>query len=570
MATPAEEIEVEDKVVRVTNPDRVYFPERGWTKLDLVEYYLAVGDGIVNALYERPCMLHRFPKGLAGDKVHQKRVPAGAPPWLETVRLHFPRFDRDADELCVTELAAVIWAVQMSTVEFHPWNSRRADTEKPDEWRIDLDPGPECDFATVQRVAHVAHEVLDELGAVGWPKTSGGSGMHIYVRIPPDHGFKEVRRACPRVRAGGGAPLTGRHHGVVAQGPRPVRAVRRLQPERPRPHDRRRLLGARLPGRPGVDADHLGRDRRRRPARLHPRDGARRASPSWATCTPASTTPCSTSRRCWSGPTATTFRSRDPTAGSSLDGHADAVVTQIRALRSRDAGARRSPRRGAAAAVPIPGDPLPPGRPGVRRQPGDAAPGDGAAAAPAPVPGRRPRQQHPQRRLHDRHLPGPGPARRASHRHVDAAGRRVREPDLRPSRPAGDGLRRGDQADAEAVRPRDAQADRVVRACPTGRSASTCSPTSPAVATSTSTTSIAPSSPPAPPHPGGGPELRRHRVRPRARLRPDRGRWRGDDKIVSVLPAWSGELVFVTEQGVVGAVDQRSGAHPGAPRSARR
>ena len=195
MATPTEEIEVEDKVVRVTNPDRVYFPERGWTKLDLVEYYLAVGDGIVNALFERPCMLHRFPKGLAGDKVHQKRVPAGAPPWLETVRLHFPRFDRTADELCVTELAAVIWAVQMSTVEFHPWNSRRADTEKPDEWRIDLDPGPECDFATVQRVAHVAHEVLDELDAVGWPKTSGGSGMHIYVRIPPDHGFQEVRRA---------------------------------------------------------------------------------------------------------------------------------------------------------------------------------------------------------------------------------------------------------------------------------------------------------------------------------------------------------------------------------------
>ena len=195
MATPAEEIEVDDKIVRVTNPDRVYFPERGWTKLDLVEYYLAVGDGIVNALHERPCMLHRFPTGLAGDKVHQKRVPAGAPPWLETVRLHFPRFNRTADELCVTELAAVIWAVQMSTVEFHPWNSRRADTEKPDEWRIDLDPGPECDFATVQRVTHVAHEVLDELGAVGWPKTSGGSGMHIYVRIPPDHGFADVRRA---------------------------------------------------------------------------------------------------------------------------------------------------------------------------------------------------------------------------------------------------------------------------------------------------------------------------------------------------------------------------------------
>jgi DNA ligase D len=194
-SSPAVEIEVDDRVVRVSNPDRVYFPDHGWTKLDLVEYYLAVGDGIVNALYERPCMLHRFPKGLAGDKVHQKKIPSGAPPWLETVSVHFPRFDRDVHELCVTELAAVIWAVQMSTVEFHPWNSRRADVEKPDEWRIDLDPGDECDFATVQRVAGVAHEVLDELGATGFPKTSGGSGLHVYVRIAPDHGFHDVRRA---------------------------------------------------------------------------------------------------------------------------------------------------------------------------------------------------------------------------------------------------------------------------------------------------------------------------------------------------------------------------------------
>lgn len=192
---PAVEIEVDDKVVRVSNPDRVYFPETGATKLDLVEYYLAVGPGIVNALRERPCMLHRFPKGLAGEKVHQKRVPQGAPPWVETVRLHFPRWNRTADELCVTELAHVVWAVQMSTVEFHPWNSRRADTEKPDEWRIDLDPGPECDYATVRRVAHVVHEVLDELGVEGFPKTSGSKGLHVYVRIRPDHGFKDVRRA---------------------------------------------------------------------------------------------------------------------------------------------------------------------------------------------------------------------------------------------------------------------------------------------------------------------------------------------------------------------------------------
>ena len=181
--------------MRVSNPDRVYFPALGATKLDVVRYYLSVGDGIVNALRERPCMLHRFPTGVSGEKVHQKRVPAGAPEWLGTVRLYFPRYGQHADELCVTDLAEVIWAVQMSTVEFHPWNSRRADTEKPDEWRIDLDPMPDCPFATIRRVAGVVHEVLDELGAVGWPKTSGGRGIHIYVRIEPTHGFPDVRRA---------------------------------------------------------------------------------------------------------------------------------------------------------------------------------------------------------------------------------------------------------------------------------------------------------------------------------------------------------------------------------------
>jgi DNA ligase D len=191
---PAVELTVGDHAVRISNPDRVYFPSRGETKLDLARYYASVGDGIVRALRERPCMMHRFPEGVSGEKVHQKRLPRGAPPWVETVRVDFPS-GRHADELCVTNLASVIWAVQMSTVEFHPWNSRRADTERPDEWRIDLDPMPDCDFATVRRVARVAHEVLDELGAVGWPKTSGGSGLHIYVRVEPRWGFTDVRRA---------------------------------------------------------------------------------------------------------------------------------------------------------------------------------------------------------------------------------------------------------------------------------------------------------------------------------------------------------------------------------------
>jgi DNA ligase D len=189
------ELQVGQRTIRLSNPDRVYFSARGETKLDLANYYLSVGEGIVRALRERPCMLHRFPSGVDGEKVHQKRIPKGAPEWLETVRIHFPRFDRTADELCVTELASVIWAVQMSTVEFHPWNSRRADVERPDEWRIDIDPMPDCPFDRVRRVAGIVREVLDELGAVGWPKTSGGNGLHVYVRIAPEHGFTELRRA---------------------------------------------------------------------------------------------------------------------------------------------------------------------------------------------------------------------------------------------------------------------------------------------------------------------------------------------------------------------------------------
>lgn len=194
-SSPATELEVGGRSVRISNPDRVYFPDSGLTKLDLARYYLQVGDGIVNALRERPCMLHRFPDGTGGERVHQKRLPRGAPDWMETVRVTFPRYHRTADELCVTELAQVIWCVQMSTVEFHPWNSRRGHVEQPDEWRIDLDPGEECDFATVRRVCGVAREVLDELGATGWPKTTGSHGIHVYVRIPPEHGFADVRRA---------------------------------------------------------------------------------------------------------------------------------------------------------------------------------------------------------------------------------------------------------------------------------------------------------------------------------------------------------------------------------------
>ncbi len=194
MASPFVEVPVGDRVVKITNPDRVYFPTRGETKLDLANYYLSVADGIVRALHDRPCMLHRYPEGVGGEKIYQKRLPKGAPDWVQTAEVSFPS-GRTADELCVTEIASVIWAVQMSTVEFHPWHTRRPDVEMPDELRIDLDPQPGTDFEDAKRVAGLVHEVLDDLGAIGWPKTSGNRGVHVYVRISPDFGFREVRRA---------------------------------------------------------------------------------------------------------------------------------------------------------------------------------------------------------------------------------------------------------------------------------------------------------------------------------------------------------------------------------------
>src|SRR6201991_809744 len=194
MPSPHVDLQVGDRIVRVTNPDRVYFSALGKTQLDVANYYISVGEGIVRALYERPCMLHRYPEGTDGEKVYQKRLPKGAPDWVQTVRVAFPS-GRGADELCVTELASVVWAVQMSTVEFHPWHSRRADTERPDELRIDLDPQPGTGLAEAKVVAELVRELLAEVGAVGWPKTSGSRGIHIYVRIEPEFGFREVRRA---------------------------------------------------------------------------------------------------------------------------------------------------------------------------------------------------------------------------------------------------------------------------------------------------------------------------------------------------------------------------------------
>ena len=193
MAAEFVELDVEGRTVKVTNPGKVFYSARGETKLDHVRYYLSVGEGIVRALYERPTQLKRHPDGAEGEAIYQKRVPANRPDWVETARVTFPS-GRHADELCVTELAQVAWAANLATIDFHPWPSRRAHVDNPDELRIDVDPQPGTDFADAKRVAGVVHEVLDEIGYVGWPKTSGNRGIHIACRIEPSWTFPEVRR----------------------------------------------------------------------------------------------------------------------------------------------------------------------------------------------------------------------------------------------------------------------------------------------------------------------------------------------------------------------------------------
>jgi DNA ligase D len=195
MAKGAVEVEVAGRTARLTSPDKVYFPARGFTKGDVFSYYLAVGEGIERALKNRPTTLQRFPDGLDGETFFQKRLPTkGVPPWLESARITFPS-GRPADELCPTDLAHVAWAAQMGTIVFHPWPVRRSNVDNPDELRIDLDPQPGTDFADAARVAAEVHAVLDELGWVGYPKTSGGRGVHVYVRIRPEWSFIQVRRA---------------------------------------------------------------------------------------------------------------------------------------------------------------------------------------------------------------------------------------------------------------------------------------------------------------------------------------------------------------------------------------
>jgi DNA ligase D len=188
-------VEVAGRTVRVSSPEKVMYPAVGVTKLELAEYYIAVADGVMRALAGRPMALHRFNSGVDGASFYVKHAPAkGLPDWLQTVQVTFPS-GRTGDEVCVTEPATVLWAVQMNALELHPWPVRRQDTDHPDELRLDLDPQPGTGFAEAIEAAGEAKALFDELGMKPFVKTSGGRGLHLLVRIEPRWTFIEARRA---------------------------------------------------------------------------------------------------------------------------------------------------------------------------------------------------------------------------------------------------------------------------------------------------------------------------------------------------------------------------------------
>src|SRR5512141_474993 len=194
MARKAEVIEVADRPVTISNPDKIFFRQAGYTKRDLVMYYLAVADGALRGAGGRPMALKRFVDGADGEPFFQKRAPQSRPDWIETVELSFPS-GRTADEVVLRDAAQLAWVINLGCVDLNPHPVRADELDHPDERRVDLDPVPGVPWDDVRRVALVANEVLTDHGLVGWPKTSGSRGIHINVRIAPQWTFDQVRRA---------------------------------------------------------------------------------------------------------------------------------------------------------------------------------------------------------------------------------------------------------------------------------------------------------------------------------------------------------------------------------------
>src|ERR687891_1522220 len=187
-------IEVVGREVVISNPEKVFFPSTGHTKLDLVHYYLAVAEGALRGAAGRPMALKRFVNGAEGEAFFQKRAPKSRPEWIETVELKFPS-GRSADEVVVRDAAQLAWIVNLGCIDLNPHPVRADDLDHPDELRIDLDPVPGVPWSQILDVAMVTKETLDDFGLVGWPKTSGSRGIHVNVRIERRWTYPEVRRA---------------------------------------------------------------------------------------------------------------------------------------------------------------------------------------------------------------------------------------------------------------------------------------------------------------------------------------------------------------------------------------
>src|SRR5919106_4083578 len=194
MATRKLVLDVAGREVTVSNPDKIFFPRTGHTKLDLVRYYLAVADGALRGVAGRPMALKRYVNGAEGEFFFQKRAPTSRPEWVETVELSFPS-GRTAHEIVVRDAAQLAWVVNLGCIDLNPHPVRATDLDHPDELRIDLDPVTGVSWQQILDVAQVTRDVLEELGMEGWPKTSGSRGFHVYSRIEPRWTFAEVRRA---------------------------------------------------------------------------------------------------------------------------------------------------------------------------------------------------------------------------------------------------------------------------------------------------------------------------------------------------------------------------------------
>src|SRR5713101_6434332 len=181
-AASIEIIEVEGREVQISNPNKVFFPQLGITKRDLVQYYLSVAGGALRGIRDRPMALKRFPNGAEGEFFFQKRAPTPRPEWVDTVELHFPS-GRTADEVVVRDSAALAWVVNLGCIDLNPHPVRADDLDHPDELRVDLDPVPGVGWSQILDVAMVTKEALEAFGLVGWPKTSGSRGFHVYTRI---------------------------------------------------------------------------------------------------------------------------------------------------------------------------------------------------------------------------------------------------------------------------------------------------------------------------------------------------------------------------------------------------